>query len=513
MNRGKKAAYNSIASLFAEIVAVICGFILPRLILRSFGSSYNGLIQSIGQFLSVVALLRAGVGGATRAALYKTLANKDEEQLSATVRATEFFMRKVALIFTGFVLVFSCLYPLVVKNDFDWIFSSTLVLIISASTFIEYYFGITYHILLQADQRQYISSVLSAFTTVINTAISVILINSGFGIHVVKTGSTVAYCLTPVILHIYAKKHYHINKQVKPDFSSINQRWDAMFHQVAGFIYSNTDVMLINIFLNLNEVSVYTTYCLVSNGIKKMMVTFTSGVEAAFGDMIARDNQALLLENIKLYETLLHGVISVVFGAALILITPFIGVYTNGIMDVNYIRYGFGYLLIITEAIHLLRQPYHSIIEAAGHFKQTKHIAAIQAALNLGTSIVLINIFGLVGVIVGTLVSDLYRGIAYRIYVKKNLLQQIRIVEYIKRFVITTLTMALIYSISKIFRYTEINDYLQWAYYAVKITLGAIIITLLTNICFYKKETTRLFIKLRNIISSIFSKNKGEIGQ
>ena len=113
MNRGKKAIYNSAASLLAEGIAIVCGFILPRLILSSFGSNYNGLTQSVTQFLSVVALLRAGVGGATRASLYKTLANKDEKQLSATIRATELFMRKVALIFAAsakFIVVSS--FPL-----------------------------------------------------------------------------------------------------------------------------------------------------------------------------------------------------------------------------------------------------------------------------------------------------------------------------------------------------------------------------------------------------------------
>lgn len=147
MNRGKKAAYNSIASLVAEIIAIICGFVLPRLIISNFGSSYNGLTQSVSQFLSIVALMRAGVGGATRAALYKSLANNNEKQISATILATEHFMRKVALIFAFFVIAFSCVYPLIVRSDFDWFFSATLVLIISLSTFVEYYFGITYQIL------------------------------------------------------------------------------------------------------------------------------------------------------------------------------------------------------------------------------------------------------------------------------------------------------------------------------------------------------------------------------
>ena len=66
---------NMMASIGYEMVAVICGLILPRLILSTFGSSYNGITSSITQFLSCVTLLRAGIGGVTRASLYKPLAD------------------------------------------------------------------------------------------------------------------------------------------------------------------------------------------------------------------------------------------------------------------------------------------------------------------------------------------------------------------------------------------------------------------------------------------------------
>ncbi len=508
MNRGKKAAYNSIASLFAEIVSVVCGFILPRLIISSFGSTYNGLTQSVAQFLSVVALLRAGVGGATRAALYKSLAQKDERQISATIIATEKFMRKVAMIFACFVIAFSCLYPLIVQYDFEWSFSATLVLIIAASTFIEYYFGITYHILLQADQRQYVSSILSAGTTILNTVVSVILINNGFGIHIVKLGSAFSYCITPIVLHIYARKYYHIDKTVPPDFTSINQRWDAMLHQVAGFIYSNTDIMLITVFSNLREVSVYTTYCLVSNGLKRLMTTVTSGTEAAFGDMIARGDKKILLNNIRIYETLLHGIVCILFGTALVLITPFIQIYTKGIHDVNYSRNLFGYLLIITEAIHLLRQPYHSIVEASGHYKETKRIAFVQAALNLGISIILINIWGLIGVIVGTLISDAYRGIAYRIYVRKQILQEMSGTELVKRLLVSALTVLSIYMIATVIPYYSLDDYPGWIVFACIITAISTGITICFNLLFYRQNVIVLKKKIWAILFSIVHRRK-----
>ncbi len=508
MNRGRNAAYNTAANLIAEIVAVASGFILPRLILGSFGSSYNGLIQSVAQFLEIVVLLRAGVGGVTRASLYRTLASKDEKQLSATIRATELFMRKVALIFAAFVVVFACVYPLVVSYDFEWFFSASLVLIISISTFVQYYFGITYYILLQADQRQYISSIMIACTTVVNTLLTILLIRLGCGIHAVKLGTAAAYCITPVALHIYAKRHYHIDKTVKPDYSSINQRWQALFHQLAGYIYSNTDIVLITFFMNLKEVSVYTTYRLVSNGLQKLMTTFESGVEAAFGDMIARDDKEVLTGNVRVFETLLHAAVCIVFGSALILITPFVEVYTKGVNDVNYSRALFGCLLIMTETVHFLRQPYHSIIEAAGHYKQTKHIAIIQAAMNLGLSVILINFFGLAGVIAGTLVSDAYCGIAYRAYVRKHLLQEIRITEYVRRIAVTMLTMLLIYGFSALYPASGVNSYLTWIVYAIAVAAAAGVITVLTDLIFYRREMKILLLKVRTILSGIVSRKR-----
>ena len=59
--RSKKTVINTIVSLLSEVVSVICGFILPRLILSAFGSTYNGLISAISQFMGFSILLRARI--------------------------------------------------------------------------------------------------------------------------------------------------------------------------------------------------------------------------------------------------------------------------------------------------------------------------------------------------------------------------------------------------------------------------------------------------------------------
>lgn len=53
---------NTVASLLFQATTIVCGFVLPRVFLQHFGSEINGLVNSISQFLSVVAFLEFGVG-------------------------------------------------------------------------------------------------------------------------------------------------------------------------------------------------------------------------------------------------------------------------------------------------------------------------------------------------------------------------------------------------------------------------------------------------------------------
>ena len=62
---------NIICSLFSQLIAIVSGFLIPRLILLNFGSEVNGLVSSIGQFLSYVSLVEGGVSGVVTASMYK----------------------------------------------------------------------------------------------------------------------------------------------------------------------------------------------------------------------------------------------------------------------------------------------------------------------------------------------------------------------------------------------------------------------------------------------------------
>lgn len=137
--RKRKAIFNMSSSLVYQIVSIICGLITPRLILAEYGSTYNGVVSSATQYLSMINILNIGVTGVTRVALYKTLANNDIYGTSRIMKATNNYMRKVAYCLLGYSAILCMVYPAFSHNDLSNIQCGALIAIVSIGTFAEYF--------------------------------------------------------------------------------------------------------------------------------------------------------------------------------------------------------------------------------------------------------------------------------------------------------------------------------------------------------------------------------------
>lgn len=482
--RSKKAFFNILSSFTSQIVSVICGFIAPRLIIETFGSDVNGVIAAISQFLGYIVLFEAGVGGVVRAALYKPLAENDVVGISGIVKATEKFFRVLAFLFIGYCLIIALLFPFLVNNLFENIFTFTLVLIIGTSTFIQYFFGVASQIVLQADQKGYITSTIQIFTTIINTIIVIVLIKLGANIHMVKLGSAAIYIIRPMVLYSYVIKKYKIDKKCSVDNNAIKQRWDGLGHHIAFFLHTNTDIVVLTLLTNVKEVSVYSVYLMIVSGIEKLTTTFSTGLEAAFGNMIAKNEKEALDKNFQIYEFMSYTITTILFTTTALTIIPFVSIYTKGITDANYYRPLFAYVLTAAEAIYCIRLPYHAVVLAAGHFKQTRNGAFMEAFINIFLSFLLVNFWGIVGVAIGTLCAMLFRTIQYAVYLTKHILER-SIWIFIKRFVISSVTVFLIIITVNLLPIRNADSYVTWIMQGIIVGIIACIVTFAMNAVFY----------------------------
>ncbi len=485
LGRKKKLVLNTSTALANQVVALICGFILPRYMLAYFGSEVNGLVSSITRFLSVISFLEMGVGPVIQSNLYKPLADKDNDAISRIIVAAEKFYRSIAYIFLGYILVLVFVFPNIAA-DFDVAFTVSLLLIISISTFTQYFFGITYQVFLNADQKIYVHTALQIITVVLNTVLSVILIKLGCGIHIVKLATVGVYLIRPMMQNVYVKRHYHIDKKIRCDKDPIRQKWNGFSQHLAAVVSGEIDVVLLTFVASYQAVSIYSVYHMVVHGIARMILTVVTGLESFWGNMIARNEQQLLRKTFEGVETIVHLIVTIIFTVTAITVTPFIQVYTLGVEDSKaYIMPLFGLVLSLAYACQCMRVPYFRIIKAAGHYKETQNGAYISMMLNIVLSVVLVFRFHLVGVALGTLVAMLFHTMYLAWYLRKHIICR-SFSKFVQHFLSDIATFVGGYTCTKWCAMQEVS-YIAWFVYAAKVTLTVTATAALFHFVFYHK--------------------------
>ena len=424
MKRISKTKLNIATSVLLQVVSGVCGLILPRFILQSFGSEVNGLVASVSQLLGYAVLLEGGIGGVMKAALYKPLANEDEAGISSVFCQISRTFRKISIVFIAFALVLSVTMKFLVDTQFDWLFVFTLVLVLSTHSFFSYYVGLPHRILMTADQKLYIVQFTQMIATVLNTLLCLLVMHIGGGIHAVKLTSMTVFLLNPLVLRLYVKHHYRISHEVDTAYSGHIQKRDGVVHHLAYFIHRNTDVVILSLLGTLHAVSVYSVYNTVINVLESLLLSISSGLSGLVGRLIARKETAELNRIVDRYEACNNVLSTGVATVCAILILPFVSIYTGGVTDAQYYQPLFAMLMIWGSYAYSIRHPFGCVVSAAGQYKETKAGAIGEVVLNLALSLVLVKPLGLVGVALGTFVAMSFRTVYTVWYLSKNILHR-----------------------------------------------------------------------------------------
>lgn len=484
--RKNKLFKNTVSSLLYQVVAIVCGFILPRAILGFYGSEINGLVNSITQFLAIFSFMDMGVGAVVQSALYKPLVEKNNEEISNVVTSAGRFFKRIALILLVYILGLAVCYPWIANQNFDGFFCAELILVMGISSFAQYYLGAVDQLILQADQKGYIQYYLQAASVIVNTVICTLLIYLKFSIVFVKLATSLIYIARPVIIRAYVNKHYSLNRRAQYENEPIKQKWNGMAQHVSAVVLQSTDSIVLTMFASLSDVSVYAVYHLVVNGVKGITISLMNGLQPYFGALIAKGDKKKIFNSFSVADWGIHTAVTFVFGCSAALILPFVVVYTKGITDAIYYRVAFSLLIVVAYAMYCIRSPYHLMIKAAGHYQQTQRVHIIGTLLNIVISVIVVKAWGLVGVAIGTLVAMTYQTIWMAIYISKKIVCW-PIARFVKQLVIDTAGFAFIVAEGSFFKMGEVT-YVAWIILAIKTCLVAVLTEIVINAIFYPKN-------------------------
>ncbi len=498
VKRKKRLMLNSASSLLFQIITIICGLILPRLILVSFGSEVNGLVNSITQFLTIIAFLELGVGSVVQSSLYKPLADNNRQAISSIVASANKFFKRLAIILLVYIIVLIALFPYISHSSFDFVYTGTLIAAMGISSFAQYYFGVVDRLLLTADQKGYVQYIAQSVTLVLNTIACIFLMRIGVSIQFFKLITSLIYLIRPAFLRWYVNAHYSIDRYIQYQGEPIKQKWNGVAQHVAAIVLDNTDTIVLTVLSTLSNVSIYGVYHIVVNGVKTLFTSMMNGIQSLFGELWARQELKELEHVFSNAEWAVHTVVTFAFGCTASLIVPFVQVYTRGITDTNYNVPAFALLITLANALHCLRLPYNLMILAGGHYKQTQSNYIIAAIVNIIISVATVKLWGLIGVAIGTLAAMLYQTIWMASYDSKNFIKR-PFYKFAKHMLIDIIEFVIAFTICSRLPFNHI-DYLSWLILAIECATVWMMIAMICNYVFYRRHLLGIGHKLNSLL-------------
>lgn len=487
----RRLVFNNVLYGFGTKIAVMAlSIVLPRLFIVSFGSEVNGLLSTITQIFTYLALLEAGIGNATINALYRPLDDDNKEQVCGVLSEARAYYRRVTAVYILCVVAFAVVYPLFADISMNRPMITAIVLLQGAPSCISYYYCAAYMQLLVADGKQYIVENVNFAIHVGTSAIKILLVALGQNIVLVQVGFFAISMLKIPLLIVLTYKRYPWLKLVKTkSCKSIKERGAFVVHEVSSTIFSNTDIILISTFCNFAMASVYSVYNLVFGALNSMINTANAGLGFILGQSHYKDPERFR-KVYDAYSFIYSLIVFVVMTIAYVMITPFVTLYTKGVGDANYIINGLPLLFAVINIMSGFRAVAARLITVSGHAGRTSSHSIAETIINVVASLILVNIWGIHGVLWGTVIALSYRMNDIIIYANKVILLRSPMKEY-KRLLIFGIVFAASVFLNQ---RTSISadTYVELLVYAIGAGLLVLIAYALVSMCFCRNEIKQL---------------------
>mgnify|MGYP006914192265 FL=1 len=182
-----------------------------------------------------------------------------------------------------------------------------------------------------------------------------------------------------------------------------------------------------------------------------------------------------------------------------VLILPFVAVYTINLTDVQYVRPLLGLLFTLIVLMQNVRIPGLTIICAAGHYKETRYQAILEAVINISVSLGLVWKFGMVGVLFGTVCSYGYRSLDIVFYTSRHLVKGCAKTSLI-RIARNVIAVILLCVVGMHVIPQDMTSFVTWFIYAVGMGIISVFVIVGINYMMEPKEFKELILRVKGIV-------------
>lgn len=424
----KKIIGNSITGFAFRLVTMVIGFVSRKVFILFLSEELLGLNSLYANLLELLNLAELGLGVAVQYQLYAPIVEKDTLRVSQILSAAKTIYNTIGI---G-IFVAGCVMSLFVQ---DLIKETALPIelvrvafIISVAGTAGGYFATHKRMYLQANEELSIINMVDMIIRVVTAILAMVAVAVTRNYFVYLLINMSCNLLSNIVVnYVFNRKHPDIKLVPVNIKDGYFQQLTASLKQVVplkltNYVYNSTDNIILSSNLGLIVVAKYSNYMQIINSIMAVEYLIGNAITSTIGKIIKEVQDSVqVFRYYMLYQYGQFLLTNFCTVSLTVLFTPFIRLWLGDDFLLEPLTVG---LLVADFFFHSMYQPLNVVFGAAGRFREDKVITIISAVMNIVISIALVGVIGLPGVIIGTLITDMYVLVTRSVQIVKQYFQQ-----------------------------------------------------------------------------------------
>lgn len=435
-----------------QIIHVFGQFISRTAIIMVLSIEYVGLSGLFSNVLSMLSLAELGIGEAIVFSLYGPIARGEKDNINAIMA----FYKKIYISIGLFILIVGIsITPFIeffIKGVPDIPYIHVIYVMYVTNSAMSYFFSYK-STFIRANQNNYIVTVNEEVFNIASIIIRcVMLIITGNYLLFMGLGIVILFIQNVNITRIANKRYPYLKEKNKKKIpkkilNEIKKNTAAMvLHKIGTIIVFATDNIIISKALGLVSVGLYSNYYTLTNAVTSFINKFFTGISASVGNLAVSEN--VEKQEDTLFKVLFINFWLYTFGCCglFALMNPFISNVWLGegfTFDMVIV-----FLIVFKDYLTGMRKAAQTFKNAKGLYWYNKYMPIYESLINLVLSIIFVNLVGIAGVLIGTIISSLATCVWIEPHVLYKYGFQKKASEYVKKYIQYTLVFLMSLGIS-----------------------------------------------------------------
>ena len=467
MNRKKNATRNIIFGTCLKLYQIVVPFLMRTIMIYFMGVQYLGLNSLFTSVLQVLNLAELGVGSAMVYSMYKPVAEHDNNTICALMGLYRKYYRIIGMVVLAAGCVIIPFVPHLIKSDVpEGINIYVLYVMNLLATVFTYWLYAYKNSILQAYQRNDIVSKVTIITDTIKYILQIFTIvflkNYYMYVLVLILLQIASNIITAAVVTRMYPEYRCKGSLPKEEVAQINSRIRDLFtSKIGAVIVNSADTVVISAFLGLTVLAIYQNYFFIISSVIAFIAVVFNSCTAGIGNSIIVETKEKNYNDFKKFTFLIAWIAGFCTVCIVCLMQPFMNIWMNGNEKLM-----LGMSEVVCFCIYFFVYEIQQLLltykDAAGMWHEDKYRPLVTALTNLALNIIMVQFFGLYGVLLSTVISIIFIGMPWLFYNLFTVLFKRNAAKYVIRVVyytvITIVISILTYTVCSLVPFTGIAE-------------------------------------------------------